>query len=58
MDHTLKARLLVHMDEDLDTINDDRLRDYIWDIEQLLYQLRQRQILNRNRSRLQPFTRP
>jgi len=48
MNHTVKATLLIHMDENPDQLSDQELGDYIWEVEQLLYELRQRQVLRRS----------
>lgn len=47
MNHPLKAKLLIYMDENPDDLSAEQLADYIWLVEQQLYELRQRQILDR-----------
>lgn len=47
MNHLLKAKLLVLMDEDPDRLSDGNLSDYIWLVEQQLQGLRQRQVQRR-----------
>lgn len=47
MNHPLKARLLVHMDQNPNDLSDGNLSEYIWEVEQLLQELRQRQVQRR-----------
>jgi len=41
MNHTLKAKLLIHMDANPDDLTDQELGDYIWEVEQLLQETRE-----------------
>lgn len=47
MNHSLKAELLLYMDDNPDDLTNTQLNTYIWLVMQLLQELRQRQIKRR-----------
>lgn len=58
MNHTNLAKLLIYMGNPHGNLNVGELEEYIWLVEQLLQELRHRQLDNKYARPLAPFTRP
>ncbi|MBA7529777.1 hypothetical protein ES705_21976 [subsurface metagenome] len=58
MNHTNLAKLLIYLGDSPNQLRTGELEEYIWLTEQLLQELRQHQVLNREAKPLAPFTRP
>lgn len=58
MNHTAKAQLLVLMDENPGDLTDQQLVTYLWLVEQLLQEVRQRQVQRQEAAAQQHPVRP
>ena len=58
MNHTNASHLLALMTENPDDLTKEELEDYIWLLEQLLQEMRQRHIILRNKAAQENPVRP